>query len=159
MAEKYYQFLSDLTESCGAYRVASAADTPDAAYHSRVGVPTPHANDFLIISDSGALQMYRPSDPDVFSGIEFEHFPALEQLLANGTLYELMPDECQNFLSLRTSIEQVTNRLSAIQAQMLDGQDTQLFIDLSNRRSTCRLHYTGCNSACKYRKPHLIPIG
>lgn len=133
MAEKYYQFLSDLTESCGAYRVASAADTPDAAYHSRVGVPTPHANDFLIISDSGALQMYRPSDPDVFSGIEFEHFPALEQLLANGTLYELMPDECQNFLSLRTSIEQVTNRLSAIQAQMLDGQDTQLFIDLKQQ--------------------------
>lgn len=77
--------------------------------------------------------MYRPSDPDVFSGIEFEHFPALEQLLANGTLYELTPDECQNFLSLRTSIEQVTNRLSDIQMQMLDGQDTQLFIDLKQQ--------------------------
>lgn len=137
MAEKYYQFLIDLTESCGAYRVASV-DTPDAAYHSRVGVPTPHANDFLIVSDSSALQMYRPSDPDVFNGIEFEHFPAPDQLLANGTLHELTPDECQNFLSLRMSIQQVTDQLGTVQTRMLDSEDVQLFIDLKQQEIDLR---------------------
>lgn len=120
MAEKYYQFLSDLTESCGAYRVVSAADAPDAAYHSRVGVPTPHANDFLTVSDSGALQIYRPSDPDVFTGIEFEHFPASDQLLANGVLHELTPDETRNFQSLRVQIDKATADLHTISGHMTE---------------------------------------
>lgn len=118
MAEKYYQFLSDLTESCGAYRVAPVDDTLDATYHSKVGVPTPHANDFLIVSDSGKYQMYRPSDPDVFADIHFEHFPALEQLLENGALHELTPAETQNFQSLRVSIGKVNDDLHTVNEQM-----------------------------------------
>lgn len=134
MAEKYYQFLSDLTESCGAYRVAPVDDTLDATYHSKVGVPTPHANDFLIASDSGNHQMYRPSDPGAFADIHFEHFPALEQLLENGALHELTPAETQNFQSLRVSINQITSELRNIAEQMTapDTADSAI-VDLKKR--------------------------
>ena len=134
MAEKYYQFVDDPTERWGAYRSQPMhSGQPElGTYRSTLGVSEPRANDFLILSESGRPEVFRPSDPAAFNDVEFEHIP-VSQLIEKGTIRELTPDECQNFLSLRTSIEQVTNRISDIQKQMMVGEDAQLFIDLKQQ--------------------------
>lgn len=134
MAEKYYQFVDDPTERWGAYRSQPMhSGQPElGTYRSTLGVSEPRANDFLILSESGRPEVFRPSDPAAFNDVEFEHIP-VSQLIEKGTIRELTPDECQNFLSLRTSIEQVTNRISDIQKQMMLSEDAQLFIDLKQQ--------------------------
>ena len=140
MAEKYYQFVDDPTERWGAYRSQPMhSGQPElGTYRSTLGVSEPRANDFLILSESGRPEVFRPSDPAAFNDVEFEHIPTVSQLIEKGTIRELTPDECQNFLSLRTSIEQVTNQLSDIQKQMMLGGDAQLFIDLKQQEIDLR---------------------
>ena len=140
MAEKYYQFVDNPTDRWGAYRSQPMrSGQPElGTYRSTLGVSEPRANDFLILSESGRPEVFRPSDPAAFNDVEFEHIPTVSQLIEKGTIRELTPDECQNFLSLRTSIEQVTNQLSDIQKQMMLGGDAQLFIDLKQQEIDLR---------------------
>ena len=135
MAEKYYQFVDNPTDRWGAYRSQPMhSGQPElGTYRSTLGVSEPRTNDFLILSESSRPEVFRPSDPAAFNDVEFEHVPTVSQLIEKGTIRELTPDECQNFLSLRTSIEQVTNRISDIQKQMMLSEDAQLFIDLKQQ--------------------------